>query len=374
MKIIHYLSIAVSLALVSCTSIEDVTWPKLDDTDNNNNNNNIAKVQLTRVDLDSVYTSASGFSKVINGRICFFDKYLSKLFIYSIDGKIISSKLGFGNGPQETVIRNAATFCSSANGKIAILGSNTDYQIISEEGIAEPYETLTYLPDKKGKSDNFYNYSYAWNNMQSIYNNGFIYISMDCEHPSFNYFETTDKILKQKKHIGVIDVDTREVNMLSCGYPEIYHDNPYKYSSVNLINFDLYSNERFIINFEATPEIYVCNVKGTPKSVFGAKGKQIDQDYIKVKSYDMFDGYFENRKNKGRYSFLKYIDEDNLIFRSYIKGSQYDDDGLQVYKNEKIVGDISVPKGFYVIGKVGEAYISNIYFDESGGYFYKFNL
>lgn len=372
MKITQYISIAILLVLVSCTSNRDVIWPKLDKTDYSHNI--ITRVQLTRVNLDSVYTSESGFSKVIEDRVCFFDKYLSKLFVYSIDGKIESSKLGLGNGPQETVIRNAVTFSSSPNGELAILGSNTDYQIITEEGLTEPYVTLTFLPDQKGEADNFFNYSYAWNNMQSIFNNGSIYISMDCEHPSLNYFETTEKTLKQKKHIGVIDVDTREVSMLLCGYPEIYHDNPYKYSSVNLINFDLYSNERFIVNFEAIPEIYVCNAKGTPKSVFGVEGRQIDQDYKEVKSYDMFDGYFENRENKGRYSFLKYIDEDNLIFRSYIKGSQYGDDGLQVYKNEKIVGDISVPKGFHVIGKVGEAYISNIYFDEKGGYFYKFNL
>lgn len=372
MKITYYISIAFACILVSCTSEQVVTWPKLENTDYSYNT--IREVQLTRVDLDSTYTSASGFSKVIDERVCFFDKYLSKLYVYSIDGKIISSKLGFGNGPQETVIRNAATFSSSANGELAICGSNTDYQVISENGISEPYVMLEYLPDQKGESDNFFNYSYAWNNMQSIFNNGSIYISMDCEHPSFNYFEATDKILKHKKHVGVIDINNREVTMIFSGYPEIYQSNPYKYSSVNLINFDLYSNERFIVNFEGAPEIYVCNSKGIPKSVFGAEGRQIDQDYKEVKSYDLFDGYFENRENKGRYSILKYIEEDNLVFRSYIKGSQYDDDGLQVYKNEKIIGDISVPKGFYIIGKVGESYVSNIYFDESGGYFYIFNL
>ena len=49
---------------------------------------------------------------------------------------------------------------------------------------------------------------------------------------------------------------------------------------------------------------------------------------------------------------VEYVDETGLLFRSYRKGGGSVTDGLQVYRDGVLVGDVDVPLGFRMAGYV----------------------
>ena len=333
-------------------------------------------IDLQKVQLDSVYTSADGFSGIYEDALFFFDKYLSDCFVFNIDGSLRSVGVGYGRGPGETVIRNAATVAWSDEGEIVICGSNLDYQKVTLNGDSEQHHTITYEPDMRGDYANFCNYSYAWGNMQSVTDGENVCLTMSAEHPNMNYFRKTRQFLTRAMHVGVVDMVAGKTRMQVEGFPELYMQDPYKYSSVANINIAHYKDDGLIVNFEATPSIYVCDNTGFPMSSFGFHGRDMDLDYASVRSFDQMDVYRKNREDKGRYSAIKYLHDDDIVFRSYLRGTHAEYDGLQVYNSDRtLIADVDVPKGFQVIGKIGDCYISNVFALEPGClYFYKFQL
>ena len=53
---------------------------------------------------------------------------------------------------------------------------------------------------------------------------------------------------------------------------------------------------------------------------------------------------------------VEYVDETGLLFRSYRKGGGSVTDGLQVYRDGVLVGDVDVPLGFRMAGYVDPYY------------------
>ena len=91
----------------------------------------------------------------------------------------------------------------------------------------------------------------------------------------------------------------------------------------------------------------------------------------------------ESRKNwrnerltKGYYNWLEYVDETGLLFRSYQKGEARSTDGLQIYKDGVLIGDVSVPKGLKVMGYIAPYYYSYVIPNEEKEfmYLYRFKL
>jgi len=69
-------------------------------------------------------------------------------------------------------------------------------------------------------------------------------------------------------------------------------------------------------------------------------------------------------------------DKDLERFRSYKKGADSEYDGLQVYKDGKLLADCETPKGFKVVGYIAPYYYSQIIGGEEDGSMmvYRFKL
>ena len=80
--------------------------------------------------------------------------------------------------------------------------------------------------------------------------------------------------------------------------------------------------------------------------------------------------------NSGYYYYLRYIPETALLFRSFHHGTPLTYDGLQVYKNQLLVAEYQVPKGFRVIGYVPPYYYAEGKpdIDKEAMVFYRFKL
>ena len=91
---------------------------------------------------------------------------------------------------------------------------------------------------------------------------------------------------------------------------------------------------------------------------------------------DADEHYGEDRQKCGYYYYLKYVPETVLLFRSFQYGTPLAYDGLQVYKNQLLVAEYQVPKGFRVIGYVPPYYYAEGKpdIDKEAMVFYRFKL
>ena len=99
--------------------------------------------------------------------------------------------------------------------------------------------------------------------------------------------------------------------------------------------------------------------------------------YVKIDDFEVMSKYYMSEKqSKGYYTWLEYVDETGLLFRSYQKGGSQSTDGLQIYKDGVLLGDINVPKGLKVMGYVSPYYYSYVIADEEREimYMYRFKL
>ena len=76
------------------------------------------------------------------------------------------------------------------------------------------------------------------------------------------------------------------------------------------------------------------------------------------------DLYFNDRPKRGYYTTVKVFSDNKLLMRSYRKGSESKYDGLQIYKDDILISDLDVPKGFEINGYIAPYYYSSAIIDE----------
>ena len=367
----HTLAVLLCFALVGCERTEQV-WPTADFLDNSIHIS-IDTLELTKIQLDSIYCSGIGVSGIKDGGIiCYYDYYLGYLSSFSLNGTFIKRELGIGNGPHEVVIKHPLGCYISPRGDLVLIGSNLDIQSLSYNG-GQKYFTIPYRPDLNSGGASFSTYSFAEDANVKVLDD-LLFVSMYSEHPNFNMFASTNVYLSEANHIGRINLHKHTTDMIALGFPHAYRENPYLLFSFAQTRFDLYTDKKILVSFEGTPELYVCDRNGTPIKTFGVPGKDMDQDYLPVRSFEEIENYIINRSNKGYYADVTILDD--YIFRSYRKGNHTQSDGLQIYKNEVLIADVDVPKGLYVTGKSGKIYVSNAFFNEDTErlYCYEFEM
>lgn len=86
----------------------------------------------------------------------------------------------------------------------------------------------------------------------------------------------------------------------------------------------------------------------------------MNTDYLSVYDYkECRKNYRSERNTKSHYYWIEYVDETGMLFRSYNKDSDTVD-GLQIYRDGVLVGDVEVPKKFRVMGYIAPYYYSYI--------------
>lgn len=172
------------------------------------------------------------------------------------------------------------------------------------------------------------------------------------------------------------------INLLSEVMDSVYGNYPKTYEAENtkqftLVNYDVDKSGNFYVCFEADSLIYTYDNAFNPLVAFGYDGKEMDKGYATLHSLKNFRmRYMEEREKHSYYTWVEYIDERDLLFRSYRKTQDSPADGLQIYHKRVLVGDISVPKGFKVMGYSAPYFYASVPIDEDNEKitFYKFKL
>jgi hypothetical protein len=133
----------------------------------------------------------------------------------------------------------------------------------------------------------------------------------------------------------------------------------------SLTIFDISKEGLFFVSQEADSIIYCYNNNYEIKYAFGLPGKDMNIEYNNLNTVDEFkNSYLSERREFGYYNDLEYIDERKMLFRSYKKGIHKNVDGLQIYNDGILIGDVEVPLNFKVVGYSNSYFYSEAMIDE----------
>jgi len=340
---------------------------------------NAKDIKYTSLYLDTVYIymdieacSYNGDSGVDGDCLYFIDHFFGFLYEISPSGVVLHRYLGLGNGPNEIFFRPQLG-ATVVNNDLLIMGGTFDAYLfksfINREKIyLRVSETINSLNDAGA-------YTFYPTILRKVGNKFFYNIYSDsdycnpCVH-SRDYFS--------KAHI-IMEVDLKNGAQRPIGkYSQYYNDNHYKVNHLFQICYDIDTLNNFYISYQADSLIHIYNKKFNQTKVFGFQGSNMNTHYSKaLPNFDDFNRVWtDDHADKGYYTWLEYIDETNMTFRSYQKGAHTEFDGLQIYQGDILIADVEVPKQFKVAGYIPPYYISQIICDEEAETmkFYKFRL
>lgn len=334
-------------------------------------------VELEKVQLDSVHCSGESISGVTpSGRIFYYDIYFCWLYEFNTDGTLAGRYMGYGRGPEESMVKQCVLGSMSKDGEFALMGGSLDFEYFTKDHKVINYFMITKSRDDSSPED-FLTYSNPVFDASARLYDGKMYMGMTSDNPAFAYFFTNTEYLENSYRIGIVDLKSGEaLPMAVKGFPSVYESDPYKYTSFDCVDFDIDNEGNMYLGFQADSSIYVFDKEFRTKFAFGVAGSAMDLSYNKIQTESDLPFFMENIETKGYYSRIEYIDETGICFRSYKKGSHAQYDGLQIYKDGDLIGDCEVPKSFKVTGYVAPYYYSQVFNGDDDGelMMYRFRL
>jgi hypothetical protein len=325
------------------------------------------KRMVTYIENDSLFINASNTSGrgnfyMMDSVITYADTYYSTLFHYDIHtGACFSQHFRKGNGPNELSAFLHAYPAYNRKQVYILDHSNLLF------GCDEKYDLL-----KHG------HISFEWNNT--------VLSSSDFESPSnYNVMEmsdfginmghlndsivilpvniikryTSDGELINKKHysngriFGELNLKTMKIEKVFGRFPEIYKTSP-----VPHLEFFQYAmdKETIYVNHAVDSLIYVYKYPETLLYTIGYECNRINRGYKTTKVID--EALFaHDMQRTGINTGLKYIPRTNSLIRTYMTNLVTGESGLQIYKDNDLIGEFEMPPFYIFLG-----YYNGIYY------------
>jgi len=323
----------------------------------------VKDIKYTNIDIDTVNiymdnSSYSGFSGVHKDKLYFFDEFFSYYYDISIEGQVADRYIGLGKGPKEIPIRSSIEVCTYKDEFLAF-GGNNAY-------LLKNFENTKPLVMNLSGDVNSYDASAAytlWPQTTLRMNDKAFFYNIAGSHDAVDPIAQKDYFANARI---LMKVDLQTMNSTPIGkYSDYYIKNSQKLRHLVFYNYDIDNEGQFYITYQADSVIYVYDKKFTPVKKIGFQGSNMNVDYSDPSGGpENMEKAFMNDINKGYYYWLEHIDNTGLTFRSYQKGSHTEDDGLQIFKNDKLIADVEVPKNFKVTGYIAPYYVTKIICDE----------
>ena len=331
----------------------------------------IKKLQFDTIRLDRIESSYLGSIKIVGDSIYFIDKRFCWVFTFDKNGKYLNRYLGRGEGPYELNTSKISAFEKLNNGDLLFVNPSNKcfvyddvFKIKKVYRMSKVYNKIKYMHSDNIDPSMDWIYTLSYNKLIIRNYKGYAYFNIYCEHPLFNSIITPQRYFKHCRLLAKMDLKDGAIEKMYGRFSPVYQDNEYlKY--LIFISYDITNSGNFYICFEADSLIYEYDSKYNLIGAFGFKGRDMDQDYAKINSIQQFKSVGRNdREEKGYYDWVEYIDEKEMLFRSYKKGSQFNSDGLQIYNNKVLIADVDVPKNLRVIGYIKPYIYSEAIIDE----------
>lgn len=303
----------------------------------------INNVKIDTLNLKIKDSSYDGTIIFNNDTLIFVDQYFGYLYEFDKDGKYISKKFGQGPGPKEINTGHIDLSCKIKDSYIFI-GPSNDVHIHNNEGIRKNTFNFTWNFIGIRNKNELINYELNYGDLYGIiYNDRYMYL------PTFAYTKnlnpSNSDYIKRRKLFVKIDFKKKKIIDLVGKFPETYRKNS-QYPQYHGFYLDIDSSKNdFYMSYELDSLIYKYNNKFQLKEIFGKKGKDLRTDYSKIKTYNinrLKNIYFNEKKKKGYYTNIKHIKELDYLVRIYHKNEN--NNGLQIYHNGRLIGDIKISK------------------------------
>lgn len=343
--------------------------------------NEIPDIQVNALDLisvqcDPIDASYVGMLNWVNDSLYYIDEKFCALFVFDNEGNFVSQHLSQGPGPNELATKNIVGYCHLNNNKHFFIGPSNDCYIFNSHFQKDNFYVITRVGVQENKpydSPYYYTLSYPKLIMRSYDEK--IYTNVYCEHPDLHMFNSYSKYVSQAHFLATINSTSGLMENVFGNYTLPYKQENTK--QFTLVNYDVDQSGNFYISLESDSLIYKYDNSFNPLIAFGYEGEGMSNNYMTLNSIrDFRREYSTQRETRSHYTWLEYIDERELLFRSYQKDETYPTDGLQIYERNKLIGDLDVPKGFRVIGYSAPNFIASVPIneDEEKIVFYKFKL
>lgn len=333
-------------------------------------------ILLTSLPFDSLIianipSSFVGNLRVFEDSIYYVDQKFSRIFIFDKNGDYYGVKLGMGRGPREYPGGQIYDYFKTPKGENLLLGFSNDMYIYDTNWnlqyqkkykwreIASREELLKNpIPSEQG----MYSLTHDTSRDKLRLDGDFVYLEIECDHPTFNMINSIN-YYKLGRVIAKLNYKTGEISDIIGRRSLAYK----KYTFVGHLSYATYDNandSQFYLGFQTDSLLYLCSNEFIPIKAFGRAGKNMDTKYTEFSEYDIKKArqvYANDTENCGYYDRIEFIQERNLLFRSYTRGKQNIFDGLQIYHNNILIGDVDVPKGFRVEGYIAPYFISNAF-------------
>lgn len=333
----------------------------------------IGDLQLDSIILDSIETSNIGIISINDDSIVFIDYILCQVFTFDLNGIFHSRYLGHGKGPGEITAGYIESYCKLNNGNHLFISQPWDIHIFDQNwqrlhafridyqvDINDIYATQNPSPEEP----RLYAFEYEKFIIRSNSNNE-VFLPLYSEHPNFNALSSHD-YYKKGRILAQLGIEHEKITRLFGRRSPEYLN--FKFAAHHsFFSYDIDANDNFHICHEIDSLIYVYCPEGILLYTYGFAGSDMNTDYQELSNFDMNELrrlYFEDRPNRGYYNEIKFINETDIMFRSYRKGGSTPYDGLQIYHKNVLIGDLEVPEGFTVTGYIPPYYYSNAFIDD----------
>ena len=173
------------------------------------------------------------------------------------------------------------------------------------------------------------------------------------------------------------NLNNGKVKRVFGNYPPFYQDNIGKYNTFNSLNYSFDTQGNLYVAYEADSTIYKYQKNKYPIRAFGYMGKDMERNYKKIESWkNLSTLMYEERQNKGYYTSLFVSPVNNYVLRTYQKGKHTSNDGIQIYQDGILIGDVEMPKSIKINGYMAPYYYSEIITDVENEklYIYRFKF
>jgi hypothetical protein len=316
-------------------------------------------IDALKIDMltnESFFYSGLGSWVIFNDSLTLLDKRLDSAYVFSDELVHRSTYLGKGDGPN--LLSNIILQQTVMDDYLVLLGGNYDYNLINKnweiekKGLVDfyheetPYEEL--LKNPKANYVGLYEVLAGPLKLSHDYKGNLVF-SVAIPHPDLNYL-WHEAYYREARILGKINPDEGKV-AIQGRYSNIY--NQYQFLSTLLgAPFTYLNVDTYIQGYEADSILYRLSDDGEVAHAFGVAGKEMNTAYenFKPETVEEYDAVWDLDRDRYSYYFsLDYIKETGLLFRGYTKSNSAVD-GLQIYRDDTLIGDVEVPKDFRFIG------------------------
>jgi len=366
-----YFSFVLLLLVSSCddTDVDSVEYYNVSTLASDNQNKKIKNLEFEVSKIDSTLNSSYiGDLLIKNEKLYFSDKYFNYVFQLDDKGNLVNTFLGKGPGPNE--INDLDDIVANEDGSFTVLSSETtslhnydnSWRIIDKNIIdfqlKRSYSEVMENPEPSLPES--YELETGYDDIMKYWDEKYVAMAVNATHPKFNGYFDTDLFYKHSRILALINKKTGIIEEFIGRRSPVYLT---KNNIPNFNHFRFQCDEKHVyVTFMPDAQIYIID-KNTKRAIgkFGEPGIDMKTNYRQTMNYE------EAQKNEledlsiyGYYNDLKVFTKQNLIFRTYTKSKESNSDGLQVYKNYDLIGDLSVPKGFRIVGMLNNSFIGTI--------------